>query len=66
MKYVASPPWAVNEESVHSHWTNSVSVLDAKGGEVAVLTRGYEADGDGDGCPSWANARLIAARPDYA
>lgn len=57
--------WRVGNESVGKHWTNSLSIMDADGGEVAVLTRGYEGDPKtGDGCPSWKNARLIAAAPD--
>lgn len=53
--------WQIDSASVGKHWTDSLSIMDADGGEVAVLTRGYEGDKDGDGCPSWKNAVLIVA-----
>ena len=42
---------------------DSISIRDCNGGHVAHLTRGYEGDDHGDGCPSYENARLIAAAP---
>jgi hypothetical protein len=59
-RYLAPLPWAVDADSVHRHWTNSLSIMDAEDGEVAILTRGYEGDEEGDDCPSWTNANLIA------
>ncbi len=53
--------WRIDEKSVGKHWTDSLSIIDADGGEVCVLTRGYEGDKNGDGCPSWKNACLIVA-----
>lgn len=54
--------WRIDSKSVGKHWTDSLSIIDADGGEVAVLTRGYEGDPKtGDGCPSWKNACLIVA-----
>ena len=35
--------------------------MDADNGEVAVLTRGYQGDENGDDCPSFDNAALIVA-----
>lgn len=63
-KAIAPLPWRVDRDSEpHRHWTNSCSILDAEGGEVCVLTRGYQSeqisDGDWEGCPSWDNAELI-------
>jgi hypothetical protein len=68
-KYLAAPPWSVgnwriDNEAVSKHWTDSLSIMDANGGEVCVLTRGYESDPETGGCPSWQNARLIAATPE--
>lgn len=63
-KYQAPAPWAVDLDSVGKQWTDSVSIADANGGHVAHLTRGYEGDANGEGCPSWINARLIAASPE--
>ena len=57
-------PWTVDMKYIGKMWTDSISVADADGGHVAHLTRGYEGDENGDGCPSFANARLIAAAPD--
>ena len=54
-------PWAVDKDSINDMWTNSISVADSDGSHVCHLTRGYESDDDGEGCPSFANARLIAA-----
>ena len=53
--------WQIDNKSVGKHWTDSLSIIDADGNEVAVLTRGYEGDENGDGCPSWKNAVLIVA-----
>ncbi len=54
--------WRIDNASVGKHWTDSLSIRDADGGEVAVLTRGYEGDPKtGNGCPSWKNAVLIVA-----
>ena len=53
--------WKIDNKSVGKHWTDSLSIIDAEGGEVCVLTRGYEGDKNGDGCPSWKNAVLIVA-----
>lgn len=53
--------WRIDSASVGKHWTDSLSIIDADGGEVCVLTRGYEGDANGDGCPSWKNAVLIVA-----
>ena len=58
---LAPAPWKVGNEG--QMWTDSLSIIDADGGEIAYLTRGYEGDENGDGCPSWKNARLIAASP---
>ena len=63
-KYLAPLPWRVDRESEGRHWTNSCTILDAKGGDVCVLTRGYQAkvvDGHDEGCPSWDNAEFIVA-----
>lgn len=64
MKFLAPGPWVIDRESVGKQWTDSVSIKDAAGGHVAHLTRGYEGDVNGDCCPSWCNARLIAAAPE--
>lgn len=53
--------WRIDNDSVGKHWTDSLSIIDADGGEVAVLTRGYEGDANGDWCPPWKNAALIVA-----
>lgn len=53
--------WQIDNESVGKRWTDSLSIIDADGGEVAVTTRGYEGDANGDGCPSWKNAVLIVS-----
>lgn len=63
-KYLAPTPWSVDLSSEGQKWTDSISIADANGGHVAHLTRGYEGDAENDGCPSWTNARLIAAAPD--
>ena len=60
---LAPAPWSIDPESVGEVWTNSVAILDAKGAWLAHLTRGYEGDKNGNDCPSWKNARLIAAAP---
>ena len=60
----APRPWRVDRSSAGAHWTNSCSIFDAEGGEVCVLTRGYQSeviDGEIEGCPSWDNAELIVA-----
>lgn len=59
--YIAPLPWRVDYESGGAEWTNSCSILDADGGHVCHLTRGYQAAEDGDGCPSWDNAELIVS-----
>lgn len=53
MRDVAPVPWRVDRESAGKHWTDSCSIVDAEGGHVCHLTRGYQ-----DG-PSWRNAELI-------
>lgn len=66
---VAPTPWRVDRGSRHDYWTDSCSILDARGGVVCVLSRGYQSevvplDGDmenREGCPSWDNAELIVA-----
>lgn len=68
-KYLAPTPWRVDMESKGQQWTDSISIADARGGHIAHLTRGYEAepmgeDGNLEGCPSYTNAHLIAAAPD--
>jgi hypothetical protein len=63
-KYLAPRPWSVDRDSAGKQWTDSCSILDADGGHVCHLTRGYQAetiDGDIEGCPSWDNAELIVA-----
>lgn len=65
-KYTAPLPWSVDRRSAGRNWTNSCSILDANGGEVCILTRGYQFepagdDGDWEGGPSWDNAELIVA-----
>jgi hypothetical protein len=60
-KYLAPRPWRVDRESAGRHWTNSCSIVDAEGGEVCVLTRGYQVGEEGDGTPSWVNAEMIVA-----
>lgn len=64
MTELAPFPWSVDYASISAQWTDSVSIIDADGGHVCHLTRGYQGDANGDGCPSFANARLIAAAPD--
>lgn len=59
VRYLAPLPWSVDMSSIHRHWRDSISIIDAEGGEVAVLMRGYEGDDNGDGCPSFANAQKI-------
>lgn len=60
MDFTAPRPWRVDRESGGKKWTDSCSIFDAEGGEVAILTRGYQGDADG-GTPSWDNAELIVA-----
>lgn len=55
----APRPWRVDRESVGRSWRDSVAIVDAEGSTVCVLTRGYQGDDEGDGCPSWDNAELI-------
>lgn len=62
-RWLAPTPWRVEEEPNHEHWTNSISIFDADGGEIAVFTRGYEGDENNDGCESFTNARICAAAP---
>lgn len=62
-KYLAPTPWCVGSDH-GAEWTNSLSIYDAQGCAVCHLTRGYEADANGEHCPSFTNARLIAAAPD--
>src|SRR3990167_7770742 len=58
-------PWLVDYESIGREWSDSVSVKDAEGGgHIAHLTRGFQADENGDDGPSLHNARLIAAAPE--
>ena len=57
----APRPWRVDYKSADYHWTDSCSIIDADGGEVCILTRGYQGDENGEGCPSWQNAELIVA-----
>lgn len=66
MKHLAPRPWSIDTGQVGRKWTNSLTIVDGDSppGDVAYLTRGYEGDAQGDDCPSWANARLIAAAPD--
>lgn len=62
-KYLAPPPWSYVKDN---QWTNAIAIVDADGGHVAILTRGYEGemiDGNREDCPSWTNARVIAAAP---
>lgn len=59
VQYLAPLPWSIDMNSIDRHWKNSVSIVDAEGGEVAVLLRGYEDDKNGDPCPSFANAKKI-------
>ena len=56
-------PWTVDMASRHFMWTDSISISNGEHGHICHLTRGYEGDEHG-GCPSWANARLIAAAPE--
>ncbi len=66
---IAPLPWRVDRDSAGKQWTDSCSILDANGGHVCHLTRGYQSevmplDGDlenREGCPSWDNAELIVA-----
>lgn len=65
MTGLAPVPWSIDLDSLDSQWTDSISIKDAEGGHVVHLTRGYEGSPTtGEGCPSWTNARLIAAAPD--
>lgn len=57
-------PWSVDRDYIGKMWTDSISVRDAETGHIAHLTRGYEGDANGEGCPSFANAALIAAAPE--
>lgn len=62
MTAIAPRPWKVDRSSAGRMWTDSCTILDARGGEVCHLTRGYQGeviDGDSEGCPSWDNAELI-------
>jgi hypothetical protein len=62
MKAIAPRPWSVDRNSDSKQWKDSCSILDAEGGHVCHLTRGYQADADcpdGTGGPSWDNAELI-------
>jgi hypothetical protein len=66
---LAPSPWSVDSDPRNQHWTDGLSIIDAAGGTVAHLTRGYEFYGSsdpraGDAGPSFANARLIAAAPE--
>lgn len=56
--------WTVDAQSVGFAWSDSISILDARGGHVAHLTRGYEGNKNDDGCPSFSNARVMAASRD--
>lgn len=56
-RFLAKRPWKVGPSN--EVWSDSVSILDAEGATVCELTRGYESNEHGEGCPSWANARLI-------
>jgi hypothetical protein len=59
-QYLAPLPWRVgSDEEASSYWTDAAVVIDAAGGVVAVLSRGYEGDSNGDICPSYTNARTI-------
>lgn len=58
MKAFAPRPWKVDRRFDGIHWKNSCSIVDAEGGEICVLTRGYQGDASG-GTPSWDNAELI-------
>ncbi len=60
-KFTAPLPWHVDRALDGFHWTNSCSIVDAEGGEVCVLTRGYQGDENDEGCPSYDNADLIIA-----
>ncbi len=60
-QYLAPRPWRVDRESEGVRFTSSCAILDAEGGEVCVLNRGYQGDQNGEGCPSWDNAELIVA-----
>ena len=64
MKSLAPRPWRVDREEIGLVWTNSCQILDADGGVVCHLTRGYQGvviDGVSEDCPSWGNAELIVA-----
>lgn len=56
----ANLPWSVDYGSVGKHWTSSISIVDADGGEVCVMTRGYQGD-EGGSLPSTRNAELIVS-----
>ena len=61
---IAPRPWLVDRKSAGERWIDSCSILDAEGGEVCILTRGYQSEminGELEGCPSWDNAELIVA-----
>jgi hypothetical protein len=62
-KYTAPLPWRVDRNAErHQPWTDACSILDAEGGHVCHLTRGYQPEANSDdGGPSWDNAELIVA-----
>ena len=64
-KYYAPFPWKVDRDAkAYTPWTDSCSIVDAEGGTVCYLTRGYQPEaGDPDfvGGPSWDNAEFIVA-----
>lgn len=60
-KYLAPLPWSVDRETPGKDWTDSCRIVDADGGIVCVLTRGYQPEQDCMMCggPSWDNADFI-------
>jgi len=58
-KFLAPRPWRVDRKSAGKQWRDSCTIVDADGGDVAHLTRGFQGDKSGNGCPSWDNAQLI-------
>lgn len=59
-KYLAPLPWRVGtEEDARSYWSDAAVIMDARGGVVAVLSRGYQFDESGESCPSYVNAQAI-------
>ena len=61
-KALAPRPWRVDRETARRHpWADACSIVDADGGTVCWLTRGYQGDAAGDACPSWDNAEMIVA-----